>query len=82
MFFIFFPISGRTEREIIADMKRVDRVSTGIHRTYSITSAPPSIRTLGRSNTAPLPHQESPERSTYYHNRGFQSIGDKIGFNL
>ncbi|CAG2116664.1 unnamed protein product [Medioppia subpectinata] len=61
--------SGRTEREIIEDMKRVDRVSASIHRSYSITSAPPSMRTLGRSNTAPLPHHESPERSTYYHSK-------------
>ncbi len=71
VFYLFYFNSGRVEREIIEDMKRVDRTGTGsIQRSYSITSAP-TIRTLGRSNTAPLPNNESPDRSAaYYHNKG------------
>lgn len=62
--------SGRVEREIIEDMKKVNAsggssaagsVST-INRRHSINSnVPLSMRSIGRSNTAPLPNNESPD---------------------
>lgn len=58
------------EREIIEDMKKVNAsggssaagsVST-INRRHSINSnVPLSMRSIGRSNTAPLPNNESPD---------------------
>ncbi|RWS31225.1 FERM domain-containing protein-like protein [Leptotrombidium deliense] len=68
--------SGRVEKEIINDMKNVERKGSSIQRSYSTTSAPPSMRALGRSNTAPVPsqeqdaEQESPDRnSTSFHEK-------------
>jgi len=62
--------SGRVEREVIEEMRNINKRDAQIRRSYSITSAPPSTRCLGRSNTAPLPNQESPDRSTAsYHDK-------------
>lgn len=50
-------------------MKRVERGSCQIQRSYSTASAPPTLRQIGRSNTAPLPNNDSPNQS-YYRERG------------
>jgi len=65
------------EKEIINDMKGVDRKEATIQRSFSTTSAPPHIRTIGRSSTAPITtseqdrEQESPtNRESNLHGKG------------
>ncbi|XP_015791269.1 FERM domain-containing protein 5 [Tetranychus urticae] len=64
--------TGRVEKEIINDMKDIDRKEATIQRSYSTTSAPPHIRTIGRSSTAPITtsehdrEQESPDRGSNF----------------
>lgn len=60
-----FRDSGRVEREIIEDMKTVNSTGTSINRRHSINSnIPLTMRSIGRSNTAPLPNNESPDFSS------------------
>lgn len=57
--------SGRVEREIIEDMKKVNSTGQSINRRHSINSnIPLTMRSIGRSNTAPLPNNESPDFSS------------------
>ncbi|KAI1301950.1 FERM domain-containing protein 5 [Halotydeus destructor] len=87
--------SGRVEREVLEEAKNIQRKEGAtIRRTYSTTSAPPSMRTLGRSNTAPMrshdadQEDESPERSMtgfrnkalpYLNSTTFSEPGDDAG---
>ncbi|XP_027196581.2 LOW QUALITY PROTEIN: FERM domain containing [Dermatophagoides pteronyssinus] len=62
--------SGRVEREIIEDMKKIPdpNGSTTINRRHSMNTLPSSMRSFGRSNTAPLPDDGSPNKfqSSFY----------------
>lgn len=62
--------SGRVEREIIEDMKKLPATTTTttatatstINRRHSMNTMPMSMRSFGRSNTAPLPDDGSPNK--------------------
>jgi hypothetical protein len=81
--------SGRVEREVIEDMRSVQRKEgSTIRRSYSTTSAPPSMRTLGRSNTAPMrshdlgddsPSATFRDKAPYINYTTFSEPGDDHG---
>lgn len=61
--------SGRVEREIIEDMKKVNSTGSSINRRHSMNNVPMTMRSIGRSNTAPLPNNESPD---FYQDRSIK----------
>lgn len=80
-----FSYSGRVERELIDDMKNIDRKEPTIQRSMSINTAPPHLRTIGRSSTVLMSHtgaerdQDSPDQSQS-HAKGRKTRG--ISFKL
>lgn len=75
----YWLFSGRVEREIIEDMKKVNSSGSSINRRHSMNSVPMMMRSIGRSNTAPLPNNESPDfDSSIYQDKSMSNLTKSI----
>ncbi|UXI15845.1 hypothetical protein NH340_JMT01788 [Sarcoptes scabiei] len=62
--------SGRVEKELIEDMKKVPASGGTINRRHSMNMGPSMMHSVGRSNTAPLPDASPPKfQSSIYEDK-------------